>query len=81
MTIGDLINIFDGTTNILVQMETINPFEHSEVIYNHLYCGEIKDIDRVSISSYMEKSIKEAKLCVDEGGHPFISALMEGLVR
>lgn len=80
MTIRDLINTFDGTTEILVHMETVNPFNKSDVMYNYLYDGELRGVDRLSLNNYMEVPIKEAKLCIDEGGHPFISALMKGSV-
>lgn len=80
MTIRDLLNVFEEKTKIYVQMETVNPFNKSDVIYNYLYCGELRDVDRISLIDYMEVRIMEAKLCIDDQGHPFISALMEGSV-
>ena len=80
MTIRDLLGVFEGKTKIDVQMETVNPFNKSDVIYNSLYCGEIRCINKISLTNYMGAYIMEAKLCIDEQGHPFISALMEGSV-
>lgn len=80
MTIRDLLKFFEGKTKIYVQMETVNPFNKSDVIYNSLYCGEIRGIDTISLAGYMEARIGEAKLCIDKQGHPFISALMKGTV-
>lgn len=80
MTIGDLINNVDGATEMHVQMKTVNPFNKSDLIYNTLYCGEIRGVDKDSISIYMNTFIEEAKLCIDEEGHLFISVLMEGTV-
>lgn len=80
MTIRDLLEVFEGKTKIDVQIETVNPFNKSDVIYNSLYCGEIRGVDKISLTNYMEARIVEAKLCIDEKGNPFISALMEGTV-
>lgn len=80
MTIRDLLEVFEGKTKIYVQMETVNPFNKSDTIYNVLYCGEIRGVDRTSLANYMKSPIMEAKLCIDEKGNPFMSVLMEGSV-
>ena len=80
MTIRDLLRAFEGKTKIDVQLETVNPFNKSDVIYNSLYFGEIRGVDKISLTNYMEARIVETKLCIDEKGNPFISALMEGSV-
>lgn len=80
MTIGDLIKVFDGKTKIYVQMATANPFNKSDTIYNLLYCGEIRGIDRTSLSIYMKSTIMDANLYISIEGDPVIGVLMEGSV-
>lgn len=80
MTIGDLIKLFNGKTKIYVQMETVNPFNKSDTIYNLLYCGEIRGIDRTSLANYMKSTIMEANLYISIEGDPVIGVLMEGSV-
>lgn len=80
MTIGDLLEFFEGKTKIDVRIVTVNPFNKSDLIYNSLYCGEIRGVDKISLINYMGARIVEAKLCIDEKGNPFISALMKGSV-
>lgn len=80
MTIRDLIENFERNTIIFVEMKIANPFSKSDVIYNVLYSGEIRCVDKISLTNYMEARIVEAKLCIDKKGNPFISALMEGTV-
>ena len=78
MTIGDLIELFDGKTKIYVQMETVNPFNKSDTIYNLLYFGEIRGIDRTSLTNYMRSPIMKVELYNSIEGDPTIGVLMEG---
>ena len=80
MTIRDLLEVFEGKTKIYVQMETVNPFNKSDVIYNLLYCGEIRGVDRTSLANYMKSPIMEANLYISIEGDPVIGVLMEGSV-
>lgn len=80
MTIRDLIETFDKTVKIEVTIEIVNPFNKSDVIYENIYCGELSRVGKIYPSDYMELHIKEAKLCLDEKGKPFISSLMKGLI-
>lgn len=80
MTIRDLIETFDGQTKIYVEMKTANPFKKSYTIYNLLYCGEIRGIDRTSLADYMESTIMKANLYISIEGGPVINVLMEGSV-
>ena len=57
MTIGDLIENFERNTIIFVEMKIANPFSKSDVIYNVLYSGEIRCVDKTSIGIYMDASI------------------------
>lgn len=80
MTIRDLLEVFEGKTKIDVQMETVNPFNKSDVIYNSLYCGEIRGVDRTSLANYMKSPIMEANLYISIEGYPVIGVLMGGSV-
>lgn len=80
MTIRDLLEFFEGKTKIDVKIVTVNPFNKSDLIYNSLYCGEIRGVNKISLINYMGARIVGAKLCIDEKGNPFISALMTGSV-
>lgn len=80
MTIRDLIETFDGQTKIYVEMKTANPFNKSDTIYNLLYCGEIRGIDRTSLANYMESPIMKANLYISIEDDPVINVLMEGSV-
>ena len=80
MTIRDLLEVFEGKTKIYVQMETVNPFNKSDTIYNVLYCGEIRGVDRTSLANYMKSPIMEANLYISIEGDPVIGVLMEGSV-
>lgn len=80
MTIRDLLEVFEGKTKIYVQMKTVNPFNKSDVIYNLLYCGEIRGVDRTSLANYMKSPIMKANLYISIEGDPVIGVLMEGSV-
>lgn len=80
MTIRDIIETFDGRTKIYVQMKTVNPFNKSDTIFNFLYCGEIRGVDRTSLADYMKSPIMKANLYISIEGDPVIGVLMEGSV-
>lgn len=80
MTIRDLIETFDEKVTIEVTIEIVNPFNKSDVIYRRVYSGELSKVGKIYPSDCMELHIKEAKLCLDERGNPFISSLMKGVI-